>query len=232
MEAGLHGNVEAVAVPSPPETAQDRGAARAYILYKTIEDAQKAQKIFNKRTLNDNVIRARFVSEGEFDKAQNNEWTARHQDIAGVSLPGLYTITPYSSGVYGLTVLNPSLASLIQSNPKMAGIMVASIEEEEVPFEEGWVKLRGFPASMTKQEIIDFFHDCGDISEEDIKLVHSADKIPLGEAYVHLKGPDAKLRLALSRDKSNLPTVNKPAEVMTCFEDDLNRRILAGCQLL
>lgn len=38
----------------------------------------------------------------------------------------------------------------------IATMLASSINEEEVPFEEGWVKLRGFTPTVTKQQIIDF----------------------------------------------------------------------------
>ena len=37
--------------------------------------------------------------------------------VAGIPLPGLYTITPVTSGITGLSALNPSLASLVATNP-------------------------------------------------------------------------------------------------------------------
>ena len=36
-------------------------------------------------------------------------------------------------------------------------------------------------------------------------MVLSADGTPLGEAFVHLHGPRAKLRLALAKDRSACP---------------------------
>jgi hypothetical protein len=41
-----------------------------------------------------------------------------------------------------------------------------------------------------------------ELSEDDIRMVLSADGTPLGEAFVLLRGPRAKLRLALSKDRS------------------------------
>lgn len=35
-------------------------------------------------------------------------------------------------------------------------MMTAGINEDEVPFEEGYVKLRGFPATVTKAHIVAF----------------------------------------------------------------------------
>lgn len=231
-EAKKHGAVESLAIPIPPESCHDRGPGRVYVMYKTVEDAEKSKQVFDGRTLNDNSIYARFALEDEFQQALEGQWVSREKKVAGIELPGLYLITPLSSGVAGLTVLNPSLATLIQKAPAMADMIASTIEEEEVPFEEGWVKLRGFPTTVTKDDIITFFKGCGNLAHEDIKAVHSADGTPLGEAYIHFHGPDAKLRLALSRDKSKLPKINTPAQVLTSYEEDMNRRMYSGCQML
>ena len=209
----------------------DRGLGRAYVLYASVADAEQGRKVFHARTLDDNPIRARHVPEAEFEAAAAGEWVRRDLAVAGIPLPGLYTVGPLTSGISGLTALNPALASLVQTNPGIAAAMTAGLDEDEVPFEEGWVKLRGFPPGVTKAQIAEFFGGCGDVSEADIKTVHSADGTPLGEAFVHLHGPWAKLRLALARDRSPLPG-GVPAEVLTSFEEDVQRRMLSGCQLL
>lgn len=223
--------VKGVAVPPPPESAQEQGPARAYVLYSSVEDAEKSYKIFHNRTLNENTIRARYVSEEEYQKAAEGEWTVRHKGVAGIPLPGLFSSVPFSSGVYGLTALNPALASLIQTNPGLVDALRMSIEDEDVLFEEGWVKLRGFPASVTKSDIRELFKGCGTLKDEDIKVVHSADGTPLGEAYIHFTGPDAKVRLALTRDKTIIPNSKVVAEVLTAYEEDTQRRMFSGCQL-
>jgi splicing factor U2AF 65 kDa subunit len=232
-EANKHSNsVEAVVVPPPPSTAQDRGPGRAYIRYATLEEAVKGRKVFHTRTLDDNVIKAWFVQPTEFDLAARGEWMPRQHSVAGIALPGLYTIAPLVSGISGLTALNPALASLWHSNPNISIALEKGIDPDEVPFEEGWVKLRGFPPVVTKQHIVEFFKDCGEVKEEDIKMVHSADGTSLGEAFVKIGGEKAKLRLALGRDKALLPPVKVPAEVLTSFEEDLQRRVLSGCVLV
>jgi len=109
-EASQHGKVEAVAVPPPPVTAQDRGPGRAYILYPSLEDSMKAKKIFHTRTLDESRIVARFVHPAEFESAARGEWVNRQNSVAGIPLPGLYTIGILSSGVSGLTALNPTVA--------------------------------------------------------------------------------------------------------------------------
>ena len=231
-EAVKHGAVEAVTVPPPPSSVQDRGPGRAYILYNTVEDATKGQKIFHTRTLDDSSIKAFYVQTEEFEVAKRGEWVLRHASVAGIPLPGLYTLGTIVSGVSGLTVLNPALAAVCQGNPGIAAAMASGIDENEVPFEEGWVKLRGFPPVVTKSHIAEFFKGCGEVSEVDVKMVYSADGTSLGEAFVRLHGPKAKLRLALAKDRAPLPPTKTPAEVLTSFEEDMQRRMLSGCQIL
>lgn len=46
---------------------------------------------------------------------------------------------------------------------------------------------------------------CGVQAEADVTLVYSADGTSLGEAFVHFTGPQARLRLGLSRDATVMP---------------------------
>ena len=231
-EASKYGEVEEVIVPSPPPTLQDQGPGRAYLLYKGIEDAKKGIKIFHTRTLDENRIKAFFVGADEVEAAKEGAWAERHFSVANIPLPGLYTIVPLPAGISGLSALNPQLASVVQTNPTIAAAMTSGIDEDQVPFEEGWVKLRGFPPVVTKDHIVEFFKGCGEVSRDDVKVVHSADGTSLGEAFVRLSGPRAKLRLALARDRSPLPPIKVPAEVLTSFEEDMERRMMSGCVLV
>lgn len=232
-EASKYGQVEGVVVPSPPENIQDRLPGRAYIRYSTQEDAKKGQKIFHTRTLDDNSIRCVFVTDEEFAAAKDTgAWPSRQHSVAGLDLSGLYNITPLVSGVSGLTVLNTALPAVVQSNSSIPATISASINADEVPYEEGFVKLRGFPQTIGKSDIVNFFKDCSsDLSEADITTVLSADGTPLGEAFVRLSGPTAKLRLALAKDHTPLPSTEVIAEILTAFEEDMQRRMLSGCQL-
>jgi splicing factor U2AF 65 kDa subunit len=230
-EAKLHGSIDGVVVPPPPRDMQDRAPGRVYIKFANVEDAVKGRKIFHTRTLDDNAIKAVHVSEEEFEAAADGGWPSRQPPAAGVELPGLYAITPLVSGVSGLTVLNSSLPAMAQANPSIVAAVTNAINEDEIPFEEGYVKLRGFPSGVTKAHIVEFFRGCGDLSEGDVTTVMSADGTPLGEAFVKIHGPAAKLRLALARDRAALPPMNTPAEVLTAFEEDMQRRRLAGCLL-
>lgn len=72
---------------------------------------------------------------------------------------------------------------------------------------------------------------CGVESEDSVKLVHSADGTSLGEAFVHFTGPQARVRLGLSRDGGVMPSTGRPVEVLTAVAEDQQRRIMSGCQL-
>ncbi|EFN58712.1 hypothetical protein CHLNCDRAFT_50180 [Chlorella variabilis] len=232
-EAAKHGAVAAVVVPPPTAWVQDLMPGRCYIKYETAEDAQKGKVVFDGRTLDGNTIKAMFVQEEEFQRAAAGEWVSKQSGVAGIPLPGLYTITPVTSGITGLSALNPSLASLVATNPGIAAMMTAGINDDEVPFEEGYVKLRGFPATVTKADMVAFLKSCGpELAEDDIRLVQSADGTSLGEAFVHFRGPRAKVRLALAKDRSVMPAAQSPIEVLTAVGDDLQRRLLSGCRLV
>ena len=111
----------------------------------------------------------------------------------------------------------------------MVALMTAGIEDDEVPVEEGRVKLRGFPPAVAKADVIKFFEGCGSLTEDVVKMVYSADGVPLGEAFVRFSGSEAKLRLALARDRSAMPAAGGAVEVLTSMEEDEQRRIMSGC---
>lgn len=231
-EAVRHGNVAAVVAPPPPDAYQDRLPGRCYIMYASTEEARKAQPVFDGRTLDGNTIKATFVSEDEFARAAHGEWVSKQAGVAGIPLPGLYNLIPLQSGISGLTALNPALAALVATNPGIAAMMTAGINADEVPFEQGWVKLRGFMRTTTKRDVIDFLKGCGELTEEDVKLVLSADGTPLGEAFVHFRSPSSKVRLALAKDRSAMPGTGAAVEVLTAVEEDGQRRMLSGCMLV
>jgi splicing factor U2AF subunit len=152
-EAARYGSVEQVAVPPPTPAVQDLMPGRCYVKYATSQDAEKGKAVFEGRTLDGNAIKASFVLEEEWQRAAAGEWVSKQSGVAGIPLPGLYGITPLVSGITGLSALNPSLAALVATNPGIASMMVAGINEDEVPFEEGYVKLRGLPPTTTKPDI-------------------------------------------------------------------------------
>ncbi len=55
----------------------------------------------------------------------------------------------------GLPALAPAPPALVM-NPLMANVL-GGLSAEDVPFQEGWLKLRGIPFSVTKTDIIAFF---------------------------------------------------------------------------
>ena len=64
---------------------------------------------------------------------------------------------PLPPGISGVAALNPALATMMQGNPMLAGMMHGAINGAEVPFQEGWLKLRGIPFTVTKPDIVRFF---------------------------------------------------------------------------
>ena len=55
----------------------------------------------------------------------------------------------------GLPALAPAPPALVM-NPLMANVL-GGLSADDVPFQEGWLKLRGIPFSVTKIDIIQFF---------------------------------------------------------------------------
>jgi hypothetical protein len=49
---------------------------------------------------------------------------------------------------------------------------------------------------------------------------------------VHFKGPNAKVRLGLAKDRSAMQPGGAVAEVLTSMESDMHRRMLSGCKLV
>lgn len=58
--------------------------------------------------------------------------------------PGLYTKTPLPAGITGLAALNSALSALVQTNPGIATVLTAGINDEEVG--HGW-KVHGGPGN-------------------------------------------------------------------------------------
>ena len=70
---------------------------------------------------------------------------------------GVYARTPLTINIAGIAALAPQMAGQVQANPALSGMMFASINEDAVPLEEGWVKLRGLEPQVTKEDILRFF---------------------------------------------------------------------------
>lgn len=236
-EASKHGTVVEVSVPSPPKAWADSLPGRVYIKYASVEDASKAKKIFDTRTLNGNRIYARGVTHDEFARARKGAWVDRKKIHHGkVDLPGLYPAagTLYAGGVSGLLVLSPALGAQIRKDLHAWEIIRSEIIEEEVPLEKGWVKLRGFSEAVTKAELANFLKDAdAELTELDVNVVRAADDVHLGEAFVRLNGKLARTRLGLAKDRCELVTRgnNERLDVFSAHEGDLERRLMSGCVL-
>lgn len=66
---------------------------------------------------------------------------------------------------------------------------------------------------------------CGDVSDQDIRIVVGPDGRPTGEGYVEIKGPNANLRLALAKDRQIMPVCAAAAFIPP------RSRLLADCML-
>ncbi len=242
-EASKHGDVVDVVVPAPPRAwEEDTLPGRVYVKYASVEDALKGKKVFHTRTLNGNRIYARNVTQDEYTRACKGAWVDRKKIHHGkVELPGLYVSAGamYAGGVSGLLVLSPSLGAQIRQDAHAWDIIRSEIIEDEVPLEKGWVKVRGFSEGVTKAELVEFLKG-GDpnLSELDVNVVRSADGTHLGEAFVRLESDQARLRLALACDKSELATringkkATERVEVFSAHAGDLERRLMSGCVLV
>ncbi|KAK9801404.1 hypothetical protein WJX73_006914 [Symbiochloris irregularis] len=198
-ESGKYGKVMGISVPKPPAGTSSEEPNRVYILFENPAQAKKAKEVFDGRSFDGNVIKAKFVDFG-----------------AGVTNmpppPGLTQVGPLPPGISGVAALNPALATMMQGNPLLAGMVNhGPVDAADVPFQEGWLKLRGIPFTVTKPDIVRFFEGCGTFTEDKIKLVLGMDGRPTGEAYCEISGPGAKLRLALSRDRQVMPNSSRYA---------------------
>lgn len=58
---------------------------------------------------------------------------------------------PLPAGISGIAALNPATGGMV--NPNMAPVL----DPATVPFQEGWIKLRGIPFAVSKADICAFF---------------------------------------------------------------------------
>jgi hypothetical protein len=59
-------------------------------------------------------------------------------------------LAPLPAGISGLAALNPGMAGIVNAVPP-------HLDPATVPIQEGWVKLRGIPFTVTKADICKFF---------------------------------------------------------------------------
>lgn len=75
-EASKCGSVLGVAIPRPPGHVPDKDACRAYVRFSGAEAAGKCRAMMDGRMFDVNKVKATFVSESDFARAQAGEWIA------------------------------------------------------------------------------------------------------------------------------------------------------------
>eukprot|EP00894_Picocystis_sp_ML_P001533 jgi/Pico_ML_1/52050/g2821.t1 len=93
---------------------------------------------------------------------------------------------------------------------------------------ETWIKVRGLPYSANKKDLVEFFEDSS-ITEDNVRIVMGLDGRPSGEAFCFLKGPESKLRTALSRNRNMLGS--RFVEVFSTTAADVEQQEAMGKQL-
>lgn len=94
-EASKCGSVLGVAIPRPPGHVPDRDACRAYVRFSGAEAAAKCRAMMDGRMFDVNKVKATFVSESDFGRAQAGEWIspAAMAMVAG-GMPGMGGMMP------------------------------------------------------------------------------------------------------------------------------------------
>eukprot|EP00884_Botryococcus_braunii_P021068 jgi/Botrbrau1/7645/Bobra.0159s0089.4 len=235
-ECGKYGTVEGIAVPKPPPDVGEDEMGRVYVKFASSEEVQAAKDIFHNRQFDGFNIEASFAPEEDYERACDGQWIKDEPKEPPMPAlpppPGLTQSGPLPPGLSGIAALNPMLSNVMVTNPALVGLMSGNINAAEVPNEEGWVKLRGIPFNISKAEIIRFFEGCGTIREEQVKIVMGMDGRPSGEAYVEVAGPDAKFRLALSKDRQIMPNSSRYVEIFTSNREEVERRMMTGVALI
>ena len=92
--------------------------------------------------------------------------------------------------------------------------------------------MRGLPFSAGKPDIIFFFHDCGQLLEEDISLVLAPDGRPSGEAYVAFAPGRADARMGMQKNRQCMPGSSRYVELFFAAPDERQRREAQGFALV
>lgn len=68
------GTVLGVVCPRPPDVMKEEDTARIYVKFLTIEEAKRTKDIMDGRAFDGNKIKASFVPESDFTRAEGGEW--------------------------------------------------------------------------------------------------------------------------------------------------------------
>ncbi len=76
-EAAKYGTILKVVVPIPPLHVGPEEGGRCYIHFSSLSECRTCKEMFNGRTFDDNVTRAAFVTDEEWQQAQAGIWLPR-----------------------------------------------------------------------------------------------------------------------------------------------------------
>ncbi len=124
------GPVLGLAVPPPPAHVTNQEGCRVYVKYASAAEAQRCRTMMDGRKFDDNQVKALFVTEGEFLRAQAGEWVATPGLLmpAGLTtaLPGPPPLPPAAvTALPGLAI--PGLAAAapaVAAAPAAAGLVL------------------------------------------------------------------------------------------------------------
>lgn len=253
--ARLGADVEGAGAPDPPGEVRPDAAGRIYLSFPDAARAALVVRAFEGRLVGLRPppgedergghraastspatlarVDARFVTLQEYGAAvEGGAWVDRRTPLCGLAVPAAYERTPLRAGVAGLAALDPRLSAMAQmsAQDRIADRVLADAAVTEVPLESGWVKARGLPLGVSKRRVLELFARAAPEGDEDrdVLFVAAPDGTALGEAYVHVRGPGARLRLALARDGATLGGAAGNVQVFVAGDDDVRRRRLAG----
>lgn len=82
-EARKCGTVLGVVCPVPPESVPANDGCRVYIKFLTIDEAKKCKDVMDGRQFDGNKIKAVFVPEADYHRAEAGEWIVQQQTPPG-----------------------------------------------------------------------------------------------------------------------------------------------------
>eukprot|EP00879_Flechtneria_rotunda_P017065 GHRR01017872.1.p1 GENE.GHRR01017872.1~~GHRR01017872.1.p1 ORF type:complete len:362 (+),score=139.44 GHRR01017872.1:443-1528(+) len=107
------GKVLGIAVPVPPPEVPDTDSCRVYVKFSSSGEATKSKEMMDGRLFDENRVKAKHVTEADYNRAAAGEWITPAQLPASLpaSIPGLPTSIPgLTAGIPGLSTM-PGLAA-------------------------------------------------------------------------------------------------------------------------
>ncbi|CAD7704530.1 unnamed protein product [Ostreobium quekettii] len=87
-EARKCGTVLGVVCPVPPPTVLGGDGCRIYVKFLTVEEAKRCKDVMDGRQFDGNKIKAAFVPEAEYHRAEAGEWVSHQQQQAAPANAG------------------------------------------------------------------------------------------------------------------------------------------------